>query len=106
MLVNKKSCQMHLFFFTGFYKVALLFISLLRDRGPGFTRGLLVMDVSVSVLRCATMSFVDGCSAVLYYTLSLPCCAVPIWTGQKAMADRGLCGLTDAWARAAELGLC
>lgn len=33
---------------------------------------LLVMDAWVAVLRCFTLSCVDGCSAVLYYTLFCP----------------------------------
>lgn len=64
------------------------------------------MDAEAAVLRCFTSGFVDGCSAVLYYTPFLSHCAAPIWSCQWTMADGGLCGLTDAWARAAELGLC
>lgn len=62
-----------------FYKVSSLFISPFRDPWAGFAQGLLIMDTYVAVLRCVTMSLVDRCFAVLYYTLFCP--AVPCQYG-------------------------
>jgi len=44
----------------------------LQRPGLGLQKVLDVMDASVAVVHCFALSFVDGCAAVLYYSLCWP----------------------------------
>lgn len=95
MLVNKNLIKCTFFFYCVLQSIVVVYQSLQRPVGWVCTG-----SAYYACLRCCpALCYHEPCWSMLccatLYSF-LPRCAVPIWTSEWAMADRGLCGLTDA----------